>query len=363
MHAPGTRARVIALALALVFGGAQAADGALKTVRIAAPAMAALGKPSFAGASAAVIEKGFVDEELAKVGAKAEWVPANNATVAAFINEAFAQKRIEFALYGDLPSIIANGSGIRTKLLVPGGGLSNTYLVVPANSPAKSIEDLKGKRIAVHRGRPWEFPFDKLLKSKGLSLSDFKILNLNPQAGAAAVTTGSADALVTISDAWVLVDKKVGRIIWNSGEHGEDWQMRAEIWGAEAYIEQNPKITQALVNGIVRTYQWASQPQNRGEYERYATRFGHTLEVVQREIDSQRIDWKQRWSPLFTPALRQHYEDEIAYARAAKLIRQDVDVDALFDKRFVSHALAQLRLDSYWAQADAGAATQTVSRR
>ncbi|MFT4048034.1 MAG: ABC transporter substrate-binding protein [Solimonas sp.] len=359
VHLRRAAGMLAALSLALAALPAGAGD-AVKTIRIAAPAIAALGKPSYAGTSAAVIEKGFVDEELARVGVKAEWVPANTSSVAAFVNEAFAQKRIEFAMYGDLPSIIANGSGIRTRLLVPGGGLSNTYLVVPAHSPARSIEDLKGKRIAVHRGRPWEFPFDKLLKSKGLSFSDFTILNLNPQAGAAAVSTGSADAFVTLSDAWVLVDKKVGRIIWNSGTQSEDWQMRAEVWGDEAFVQQHPQIAQALVTGIVRTYQWASQEQSRPEFVNYATRFGQSASVIEREIDSQKLEWKQRWSPLFTPAVRQHYVEEIAYARDAKLIRQDVDVDALFDKRFVTTALAQLQLDRYWAAQTAP--TQSAQR-
>lgn len=341
------RAALLA-ALALWFAAGIAAAEAPKTIRIAAPAVAALGKPSYAGSSAAVIEKGYVDAELARIGVKVEWVPANNSSVAAFVNEAFAQQRIEFAMYGDLPSVIANASGIHTRLLVPGGGLSTTYLVVPANSPAKSIEDLKGKRIAVHRGRPWEFPFDKLLKSRGLSFRDFRILNLNPQAGAAAVSTGSADAFVTLSDAWVLVDKKVGRIIWNSGQEAEDWQMRAELWGDERFIGENPRITQALVTGVVRTYQWAAQEQNRGEFVRYATRFGQTEDVVRRDLDAQDRPWKERWSPLFTPAVRQHYVEEIAYAKDAQLIRQSVDVDALLDPRFVTAALAQLQLQDYW---------------
>ncbi|MGH8447253.1 MAG: ABC transporter substrate-binding protein [Solimonas sp.] len=319
-----------------------------KTVRIAAPAIAALGKPSYAGASAFVAEKGFLDAELGKLGVKVEWIPANSSSVAAFVNEAFAQKRIDLAMYGDLPSIIANGSGIKTRLLVPGGGLSSTYLVVPANSTAQSIGDLKGKRIALHRGRPWEFPFSKLLAANGLTFDDFKILNLNPQAGAAAVSTGSADAFVTLSDAWVLVDKKVGRIIWTSGSQAEDWQMRAEVWGSEDFIQRYPQLAQAVVTGVVRSYQWASQEQNRDEYVRYATRFGQTEAVVRRDIDSQSFSWKARWSPLFTPAVRQHYLEEAAYAREAKLIRQDVDVDQLFEPRFVTTALAQLQLKDYW---------------
>ncbi|MFW1786618.1 ABC transporter substrate-binding protein, partial [Acinetobacter nosocomialis] len=85
-----------------------------------------------------------------------------------------------------------------------GGIGNNVYLVVPPDSPVKSIEDLKGKKIALHRGRPWEINFGQLIQSKGLTLKDFQIVNLNPQAGAAALSAKSVDAFFTLSDALTL---------------------------------------------------------------------------------------------------------------------------------------------------------------
>jgi sulfonate transport system substrate-binding protein len=64
------------------------------------------------------------------------------------------------------------------KLVVPGGNGDGVYLVVPANSSATTIEDLKATP-ALAPWPPGEFAFSQFL-SKGLSLADFKI-NLNPQ--------------------------------------------------------------------------------------------------------------------------------------------------------------------------------------
>jgi ABC-type nitrate/sulfonate/bicarbonate transport system substrate-binding protein len=93
---------------------------------------------------------------------------AGRPTPGPIINEGFASGTIDIASYGDLPSIIANAAGVRTELIVPSGRGSDTHLLVPPDSSAQSILDLKGKRIAIHRGRPWELPFSRLIDSVGL---------------------------------------------------------------------------------------------------------------------------------------------------------------------------------------------------
>ena len=74
-----------------------------------------------------------------------------------------------------------------------------------------------------------EVTFSKLLAENGLKLSDFKIYNLDPQAGAAAVAAGRVDGFFTLSDAYSLVDKQVGKIIWSTKTAPDDWKMRAEL--------------------------------------------------------------------------------------------------------------------------------------
>jgi sulfonate transport system substrate-binding protein len=331
---------------------AHAADNDLPAaVRIAAVARnATTGKTLFAGSSALVAESRWLETELGKLGVKLEWVPVTANSVAAQVNEAFANKSIDFAQYGDLPSIIANASGLRTQLVVPGGSLNNTYLVVPSNSTARSIKDLKGKKIALHRGRPWEYPFARLLEANGLTLNDVKILNLNPAAGAAAVSTGSADAFFTLSDAFLLEDKKVGKIIWSSKTPPQDWKMRAELWGDSVFLKKYPQLAQLVATAYVRVHKEATADLGRESYIRHETLSGQPETVVRRELEGDYTQWTERWSPLFTPALRAHYAREADYAKKAGLINKPLDVNALFAPQFVTQALAQLKLQNFWAQ-------------
>ncbi len=318
----------------------------LKTVRIATVAFSNAGKTTFNGPTYLMDKDPWFKEQLAKRGVELQWVPAATASVGTFVNEEFANKRIDFAFYGDLPSIILNASGVSTQLLAAGGLGNNVYLVVPPESTAKSIDDLKGKRIALHRGRPWELSFAKLLASRNLGFDDFRIFNLNPQAGGAALSAGRVDGFFTLSDAYLLEDKKVGKIIWSSKEAPPDWKMRAELFGASDFVAQHPEVTQLVVNAYLKALKWASEDQHKAEYIELLSKSGQPQSVLLREVEGE--SWKDHFSPLINAPLRQHYEDGVAYSLKAKLIRKDIKVDDLLNTRFVEQGLKDLKLEGEW---------------
>ena len=343
-------ATLLLVAISFVFGlltDAQAADSA-KEVRIATVAYNVNGKIGFNGSAAIVEKQGWLRNELSKQGVKLTWVPVTAQSVGVTINEAFANKSIDFAGYGDLPSIILNSGGVDTRIVVPGGRGNNVYLVVPPASAAKSLADLKGKRIALHRGRPWEITFARYVESNGLKFSDFKISNLNPGAGAAALAAGNVDAFVTLSDAYQLEDKKIGKIIWSTKASAQDWKMRAELWGAKDFIAQNPAITQTIATAYVKAAHWTSQEANFDEYLKVANQNGQPENVYRREYSDDSVSWKSRWSPLFDDLVTDHYVNAAQYSRKANLIRKDVNTTQLFEPRFLNAALKALKLEDYW---------------
>lgn len=334
------------LMLGLLASSASYAAEPLKTVRIATVAYSNAGKITFNGPTYLMDKDPWLKEQLAQRGVELQWVPAATASVGTFVNEEFANKRIDFAFYGDLPSIILNASGVATQLIAAGGIGNNVYLVVPPDSTATSIDDLKGKRVALHRGRPWELSFAKLLESRNLAFDDFRLLNLNPQAGGAALSAGRIDGLFTLSDAFLLEDKKVGKIIWSSKQAPLDWKMRAELFGAKDFIAQNPEVTQLVVDAYLKALKWASQDEHKAEYIALLSQSGQPQSVLLREVQGEA--WKDHFSPLINATLRQHYADGIAYSLQSKLIRKDVNVDNLLDDRFVKQGLKNLNLTEEW---------------
>lgn len=345
------------LALQLSPSAEPAGRDATRTLTIASIAYPLNGKSAYSGLSEIVIRDGWLERALAARGVKLAWFPVPTSVGGPLINESFAATRIDFASYGDLPAIIANAGGVETSIVVPSGRGQNSYLIVRNDVPARSIKDLKGKRIALHRGRPWELSFSRLIDANGLTMSDFRIFNLNPQASAAALASGDVDALFTLSDALVLEDKGVGHVIWSTKQAPADWRMRAELWGRRDFIRDNPELTQLVATAFVRAAHWSTLSENRDEVLRLSARSGTPVSVVARDLDDPRVDWRARFSPLFDAFMKDHYRYVADYSHATGIVRRRVDVDPLFEPRFVDQALKELKLEDYWRPANTDAVT------
>jgi sulfonate transport system substrate-binding protein len=357
-----------ALLLAVLLGGVaylpfapKARSDAPSKLRIATVVFQRAGKPLLAGTAALVESEGWLRTELEARGVELEWVPAPHASVAATINEGFANGRIDFASYGDLPSLIANAAGIRTKLIVPSGRGTDTHLIVPVDSPARSIEDLKGKRIALHRGRPWELPFQRLLASKGLKYEDFTILNLNPEAGTAAIVGKKVDAMYTMSDAYLLEERGAAKILWSTEDAPADWKVRAELWGSQAFLDAQPELTDLVARAFVRAAHFASLEENRARMLELGTASGTPASVVKRSLANV-TPYRDNWSPLFDSTVLEHYRHSERLAFDQGLIRQRVDFETIHDPRFVANALRSLNLESYWSSAGTTASARGVAQ-
>jgi sulfonate transport system substrate-binding protein len=343
-----SRRAMIGTALAALAGcGTRPADGPAQVVRIASIGFFEGGQLRIGGNQTSVIHtKGWLGEALARRGVRLEWTPISSALGGPGFNEALANRTVDFAAYGDLPAIIARAGGIPIKLVVPAGRGTNSYLVVPRDSPARSVTDLRGKSIAVQRGRPPELAFSQLIASAGLSHEDFRIYNVNSTAGAAALAAGRVDAAFAGPDAYLLEDRGVGRILWSS--KGTNWKWRAELFVREEFAARNPELVQEVVDNYVRAARWSAEEAHRDEAQRLISRSGTPLSVVQRDADGDGA-WRDRWSPLFDDYMRQHYADAVRFTAEQGLIRRAFDVDEFFDPSYVGRALQKLDLAGYWA--------------
>ncbi|MFW1982089.1 ABC transporter substrate-binding protein [Acinetobacter guillouiae] len=311
-------------------------------LRIAVVANGTSGGLDFIGVPQLIAQDPIFLKALKQKNIELKWEPVTTAAVATLVNESFINNKIDFAFYGNLPAVVLNATGVRTQIVVPGGVGNNVYLVVPADSPIKTIEDLKGKKIALHRGRPWEINFAQLIQSKGLKLKDFQIINLNPQAGAAALSAKSVDAFFTLSDALTLQDRHLGKIIWSSQSLPADWKMRAELWGRKTYLDQHPDTTQLLADATVRAMQWISQHQD--EFQQSQTKFGQPLSVIQRESQNTSSNWQQDWLPEYqVDFLKQHYAKVIDHAVKNQLIQTPIKAEELLNAQFTSQAIQNLQ--------------------
>lgn len=343
---------IVGLGLALLLSVAPAAYAETLPTVIRFGLPGTVGKDGRSGAGSAS-NKATVDalaEEFAGGGTKIEWSYFVNAGPG--LNEAFAAHQIDFTVYGDFPAVIARSGGIKIKLLAPGTrGTSDSYLVVPADSPAKSIADLKGKRVALNMGRPWVLAFSRLAEANGLKLSDFQLFNLVMPDGDAAVAAHSVDATFTI-DGLQLQARGVGKILWSTRDAPLDWKFTAELFGREEFVDKYPETTARIVKAFIRAAHHNSLPENRDEYLREWSE----SQLIPYDLVVE--NWKGRdlksgLSPLFDPYVPAHYQDVIAYALQNKLIRRSFAVDELLEPKFAVAALSDLKLADFWTPVDA----------
>ena len=194
----GLLARALALGLALAAFGAHA-DPA-RELRIGFQKSASL----------FVLQKaqGTLEKRLAPQGVAVRWVefPAGPQLL-----EGLNVGAIDVGFVGEAPPIFAQAAGARFVYVGndPAAPLAEA-LVVPRESPLKSVADLKGKRVALNKGSNVHYLLVKLLEKNGLKYSDITPVFLPPADARAAFEKGAVDAWAIWDPFLAAVEQQVG---------------------------------------------------------------------------------------------------------------------------------------------------------
>lgn len=112
--------------------------------------------------------------------------------------EAAGADKIDLAWVGNTPPIFGAAAGSNFKVIaaVKERDSQENSIVLPKGSPIKSVEELKGKKIAVAKGSSAQGLLLNALKDAGLSLGDIEPVYLAPADGLAAFQADQVDAWV-----------------------------------------------------------------------------------------------------------------------------------------------------------------------
>jgi len=105
---------------------------------------------------------------------------------------------VDLGMVGSVPPIAGAAKDLGFKVIATEQPYSTDdpieNIIVPKGSTAKTMADLKGKRIAVPQGSSAHGLLLNALSAAGLTPKDVKIVYLDPKAGAAAFDSGKVDA-------------------------------------------------------------------------------------------------------------------------------------------------------------------------
>jgi len=138
--------------------------------------------------------KGLLEEKLKPLGWSVEWdeFPAGPQML-----EALNVGSIDFGTVGEAPPIFAQAAG--APLVYVGyepPAPKGEAIVVPKDSPLKSVADLKGKIVALNKGSNVHYLLVKALEKAGLKYTDIQTAFLTPADARAAFEKGAVDAWV-----------------------------------------------------------------------------------------------------------------------------------------------------------------------
>lgn len=115
------------------------------------------------------------------------------------LGEALNANAVDIGALGDAPYVFALGAGASLKVvsIIHAEGRNTTALLVPKDSPIKTVADLKGKKIVTGRGSIGHYLAIKALASAGLSTKDVQFIFLLPSESRLVLDNGTADAWST----------------------------------------------------------------------------------------------------------------------------------------------------------------------
>lgn len=235
--------------LALPFGRRASAQG-LKEVRIGWQK---------AGIFPAVKQRQTLETVFKPRGIEVKWVEFPFGPP---MMEALNTGNIDYGYVGDSPPIFAQAASANLLYVaaIPTSG-KNEAVIVPAESPIKTLADLKGKKIGVGKASSAHNTAIATLEKAGLSPSDVTLVYLPPADALAAFQRGA-------NDAWSIWDPFLSRaektlkarvLSWAGDVHATS----SFYIGNKDFTLKNPEIVALLNAEFAKASKWgeANQPE------------------------------------------------------------------------------------------------------
>lgn len=244
-----SRRRILALS-------AVAAAAAIRPSLAAAPARSELriGFQKY-GTLTILKARGTLDRRLAASGIDIRWTefPAGPQLL-----EALNVGSIDFGTVGEAPPIFAQAAGADLLYIAnqPPAPTAEAILVAAA-SPLKSVQELKGKRVALNKGSNVHYLLVRALARAGLPYTDIETVFLPPADARAAFERGSVDA-------WAIWDPFLAaaeiqaktRVLTDGTGLVSNHQF---FLAARPYAEGHPEVIVSIIDELAQLDAWAAR--------------------------------------------------------------------------------------------------------
>lgn len=200
-------------------------------------------------------KKGFIEEELQKVGFKLKWQPFG---LGPMVSEAFASDQIDMGVMGDFPAFIGRSAGINYRIAsVASAAPQALALVVKKDSDISKITDLKGKKVATTKGAYGQKLLTVLLEKNGLTMNDIQFIHMTMDDLATALLRGDVEAGV-MWDPLLTRMEEAGEIKIIADGTGV-YEAYAVLMASGDMLDKNPEAVHAVLKAFQRGEEYLRQ--------------------------------------------------------------------------------------------------------
>ena len=219
-----------------------AADPALAELR--------LDYATYSPPSLVLKKQGWVEEAFK--GTNIKWVYSAGSSNALNFLQGSA---IDFGSTAGSAALLSRANGNPIKAVYIYEQPEWTALVVAKDSTAKTIADLKGKKVAAQKGTDPYFFLLRTLNQAGLSQADVQYVNLPHAEGRTALERGQVDAWAGLDPHMAASELQAGsKLIYRN----KDFNTYGFLNGREEFVKKYPAATRTLIGLYERAKQWIS---------------------------------------------------------------------------------------------------------
>ena len=196
--------------------------------------------------------KGLLEPLLKPLGYSVKWAefPAGPQLL-----EALNAGAVDFGNTGEAPPIFAQAAG--APLVYVGyepAAPQGEAILVPKDSPLKTVSDLKGKTVALNKGSNVHYLLVKALEKAGVPYSDIKTAYLTPADARAAFERGSVDAWAIWDPFQAAAEKTIdARQLADGTGIVSNYQF---YLSTRAFADQAPQVVDKLLKGVAEVGAW-----------------------------------------------------------------------------------------------------------
>ncbi|MBE7366695.1 sulfonate ABC transporter substrate-binding protein [Ramlibacter pallidus] len=239
------------------------------------------------GASLLLLQKaqGSIEKKLAPLGFGVKWVefPAGPQLL-----EGLNVGAVDIGFVGEAPPIFAQAAGALFYYIGhdPAAPQAEAVLV-PRDSPIRSVADLKGRKVALNKGSNVHYLLVKLVEKHGLRWSDISPVYLPPADARAAFESRNVDAWVIWDPFLAAAEKQTGaRVLADATGVASNHQF---YLGARGFVEKNGPVIRAVFDDAGEKGRWLKN-NLRAAAEQIAPLQGLPVDVVESSLRRYQFD-------------------------------------------------------------------------